>query len=50
MNYRKELAKKKSYVTGFVLAHQAILSHFHPLACKPTFLQYPALKLTNYVQ
>ena len=40
MNYRKGLAKK-SYVTRFVLAHQAILSHFHP--CWPTFLQYPAL-------
>ena len=30
MNYRKGLAKKL-YVTRFVLAHQAILSHFHPL-------------------
>ena len=40
MNYRKGLAKK-SYVTRFVLAHQAIFSHFH--SYRPTFLQDPAL-------
>ena len=32
--------RKRSYVTWFVLAHQAILSHFHP--CRPTFMQQPA--------
>ena len=48
MSYRKESAKKKSYVTRFVLAREAILSHFH--TSRPTFLQYPALKLTNQVQ
>ena len=38
--WEKGISEKNPYVTGFVLAHRAILSHFHP--CRPTFMQYPA--------